>query len=71
LNCGGKHAKRSPGDHQGTTGELRRRGGELIVSGLNEEMTDTLSLQQVRSVFWILRTEAEALAARRTAGRQD
>jgi len=42
--------------------EMHGRGGRLIVSGLNEEMTDTLSLQQVRSVFPILPTEAEALA---------
>ncbi len=42
--------------------EMRRYGGKLMVSGLEEKKTDTLSLAQVRGALSMFRSEAEALA---------
>jgi len=41
---------------------LREHGGRLLVAGLRGEMTDSLSLSQVRGVFLLFDTERQALS---------
>jgi len=46
---------------------LERQGGRLLVAGLKPTMTDSLSLAQVKGVFPVFPTEAEALEQLRPA----